>query len=131
MAQIANIVINDSAAVAHTFVPIGLPNGVVTWADQTTGGGVVAGWWKITATVRPATATQSQKIDLRVYMPTLLSPVPASGIPAVAYQEMGVMTFTVSPASTPLERKNLRSLASNLLGNPQVIDMIENMATPF
>lgn len=131
MAQIANIVINDSAATAHTFVPIGLPNGVVTWADQTMGGGVVAGWWKITATVRPATATQNQKIDLRVYVPTLLSPVPASGIPAVAYQEIGTMTFNVSPASTLLERKNLRSLTANLLANSQVIDMIENMATPF
>lgn len=131
MAQIANIVINDSAAVAHTFVPIGLPNGVVTWADQTMGGGVVAGWWKITATVRPAAPTLNQKIDLRVYVPTLLSPVPASGIPAVAYQEIATMTFNVSPASTLLERKNLRSLAANLLTNSQVIDMIENMATPF
>lgn len=128
MATMANIVIKDGSLVDKTFTPVGKPNGVPTWTDLTAG--VMVGANRITATIRPATPTAAARVEIRVFTPKLLVPTPPSGIPAVAYQLSSITTFMLSQASTLTERKDVRAFTANLLANAQIIDMIENGATP-
>lgn len=134
----ANIVINDGAAtpVAHTFTPLGKDAKGTFWFEQTTPAPTnPLGAKRIgVSLIRPASGsrlTGDAKAVISIYEPVLeVLGNSSTGItppPTLAYQLVGRDALTLAQRSTKQERKDLRVLKQNLLGNAQIVSMIDDL----
>lgn len=122
MPQAANIVINDGKAtpVAHTFVPSKVSDLVVTYNGP---GSTLATREQIVVTRREATAAVAGKVQIKLVQPIEQT---VDGQVVLNYQDMCSLEFVVAPKSTNAIRKDLRTLAANLLQNAQIAAMIDD-----
>lgn len=141
MTQLANIVLADALGtpVNHTFKPIGLDSKGVLWAVDTSQANAI-GYWRISIEQKqPAAPLPGESSTNRVYRTRigLHEPVletfgdsSASGImpaPTIAYIPRSFTEYIVPERSTLQNRKDLTKMQANLLDNPQVLDMVENL----
>lgn len=139
MGAASNIVINDGAAspVAHTFTPIGKDDKGVMWFEQTTPapvnplGAKRIGYRQNRVMDPKGQLTGKSKVVLTVYVPTLETlGNNSAGItppPTVAYIEESRHEFTLPERSVKQERKDIRSLAMNLLSNAQIVSAVDDL----
>lgn len=139
MGAATNIVINDGAStpVAHTFTPIGKDDKGVMWFEQTTPAptnplGAKRIGYRQTRVMDPkGQLTGKSKVVMTVYVPTLETlGNNSAGItppPTVAYIEESRHEFTLPERSVKQERKDIRSLAMNLLSNAQIVSAIDDL----
>lgn len=138
MPQAANIVINDgeTSPVSHTFVPLGKDEKGVFWFEQVTPAPTNAlGAKRIGLSIsRPQNGnrlTGDARATVSIYVPVLETlGTNAAGIvppPTLAYQCVDRGSFTLPERSTGQERKNSRVLMKNLLDDPLVISLIDQL----
>lgn len=138
MPQAANIVINDGAStpVAHTFAPLGKDEKGVFWFEQVTPAPTNAlGAKRIGLSIsRPQNGnrlTGDARATVSLYVPVLETlGTNAAGIvppPTLAYQCVDRGSFILPERSTSQERKDSRVLMKNLLDNPLVISLIDQL----
>lgn len=145
MSAVSNIVLNDLKAtpVAHTFVPVGQDKNGVWWFEDKSQASAI-GFWRISLdTRRPAAAKPGDSSKNRVHRvivglhePVLenVSNSTVSGIipaPTLAYVMRSVVELILPERSTIQDRKDLRGMMSTLLVHAQVIDVIDNLNTPY
>lgn len=135
MASNANIVIQDgeTTPVTRTFGPDAIEVGKASYKDRS--GGVPAGYGTIS--VSKPTAPQDQvngsyKVVVQLMLPKMetVSGSTTSGFepaPRVAYNCVARMEFWLPARSTTQDRKNLRVLLQDLLGDAIVIDVIDDL----
>lgn len=135
------ITVNDGAAtpVATTFTPLMVDGNGVQWFEQTTpapANKLVAR--RLSISLKRAAPngqlTGRATAIVRLYQPTgeTLSPN-SSGItppPTKAYEQVAAGEFLLPERGTTQERKDLRVLTQNLLGNAQVISVIDSLLNP-
>jgi len=126
MSAQANIVAFDGAAtpVSHTLIPIGAATQtdnakIAEWAERLTGV-PFDGQVQISTRKRKLKNGQEQ-VSLSVKVPVMesVSGQNAAGYtaaPAVAFEDLIVITGYFSPRSTPVSRRLVRQLAVNVLG---------------
>lgn len=137
MAQAVNIVLADAQAtpVNHTFIPIGpQKDGFFAFEDQS--GANPVGYNHIEVRCRRSGVSngnagqRSWRVELRIKTPKLetLSTNDAGLVPPprVAYVPAAELSFVVSERSALIDRQDLRKYAANLLGNAQIVSMIES-----
>lgn len=141
MATATSIVLQDAQAtpVNHTFTPIGKDEKEVFWfVDQSSSNAI--GYWKISVEIsQPKTPRPGESSAQRVYRariglhePVLenVSNSTVSGIapaPTVAYIPRSFHEFVLPERSALLDRKNIRKMSANLLNDPNVIAVVENL----
>lgn len=142
MPAAANIVINDGAAtpVAHTLVPMGKDERDVFWFEQSIPvplnslGALRAG----ISLKRPQNGKRLDGKAIAVI--TLAKPTletlgtNAAGItppPTLAYEEKARISFELPERSSKQERKDTRVLFQNLLGNANVIALIDDLLSTY
>ncbi len=137
MSAIAAIVINDGQAtpVAHTFNPI------VSGPDQlyreSQSGLALVGQGRVTMSEKLIPNGDGvNRVTLRLELPALetVTAQNAQGYtaaPKVAYTNTVIVQFLLPGRGTAAQRKDLRVLTANLLANAQVVDLVENLATPY
>lgn len=136
MAQIANIAIADGAPtpVTHTFFPLASrPDALYREslsALPLVGQGVVS-----LVNRSPANA-QLQRVRVKLELPALETATGnnAEGYtaaPKVAYVNSVVVDMILPARGTVQQRKDLRVMLSNLLKDAQVIDLVDNLNTPY
>ncbi len=136
MAQIANIVIADGATtpVNHTFSPIAsLP--IAAYRESIASLALVGQGRVSIKNSSPANASL-QRVRLTLELPALET---ASGqnaegytaAPKVAYTNSVSVDLILPARGTVQQRKDLRIMLSNLLKDAQVVDAIDNLATPY
>lgn len=145
MAAVANIVINDleTTPVAHTFVPVGQDKNGVWWFEDKSQASAI-GYWRISLDMRRPTIARpgdSSKNRLHRCIIGLHEPVletvsnsTVSGIvpaPTLAYISRATAEFMLPERSTTQNRKNVRGMLALLLAHAQVVDVIDNLNTPF
>lgn len=136
MAQIANIAIADGASspVTHTFFPLASkPDALYREslsALPLVGQGIVS-----LVNRSPANA-QLQRVRIKLELPALETATGnnAEGYtaaPKVAYTNSVVVDMILPARGTVQQRKDLRVMLSNLLKDAQVIDLVDNLNTPY
>lgn len=140
MAIATDIVLADAQAtpVNHTFVPQGRDkDGFYYFEDQSAPSPL--GWWKfgiaLTKPVPTAAGASADGAAARVKVKILLPVLESLGTndagltppPTIAYVPAFHGEFISSMRAGSLDRKNVRKLAYNLLGNAQVIAVVENL----
>jgi len=135
MSAIAPIVINDGAAtpVAHTFNPV---TSVPPFYRESQAGLALVGQGRITVTSSQEAGNGMSKVRAVLELPALetVTAQNAQGYtaqPKVAYTHKVDATFFLPNRGTAQQRKDLRTLFSNLLSNAQIIDNIDNLAPPY
>lgn len=134
MSQIGNIVINDGKAtpVAHTFNPVqSSPIAIYREALSTLpliGNAVIE--------LRPSMQGDLNKVKIVLAVPVLETQTGANAqgytaAPKVAYVNKVNMEFFLPSRGTGDQRKDLRVLASNLLKDAQIVDLIDNINVPY
>jgi hypothetical protein len=145
MASAVNIVLADAAAtpVNHTFIPIGPDNNHVYYFEDQSAASAVGFWRTSLALTRPASAKPGEDTAGRVYRakialhePVLetISNSTVSGIapaPQVAYIPRANVEFILPERGVLLDRKNIRKMLFNLMNDPQVIAMVENLVSVY
>lgn len=136
----ASLVINDYAAVAHTFVPSSELDGASLFEDKA--GGVAIGFNSIMLRMRrpmPGNTGQASdpkgrvyRVQLNIAVPTLESTSASTGTgippaPTVAYVHRCNMEWLLPERGTQTNRRDLRSFAYNLLNNADVKKVIEDL----
>lgn len=141
MPAVANIVINDAEAtpVAHTFEPAKTTADYAFWEDRDVG--IYIGNKKLTLQLtRPSgngnVGNRNLRLMVKLDIPRMevLSNSTVSGIapaPTVAYRSTAEIMFTLPERSTAQERKNLRSMLAQALGNSQIADAIDKLSVPY
>jgi hypothetical protein len=137
MAQAVSIVLADALAtpVNHTFLPIGpQKDGFFAFEDQSAS--TPLGFNRIeirgrrTGTMNGNAGQRSWRVDLRIKTPKLetLSTNDAGMVPPprVAYVPAVEVSFVTSDRGNLQDRKDIRKYVANLLGNVQVVDLIES-----
>lgn len=138
---LVNIVLADAQAtpVNHTFIPTGPDkNGVQYLTDYSQSNAL--GYWQISIqTTRPApvksgdsAAGRTYKVKIGLHEPVLAQYAGGSQtgfIPAarVEYVSRSFCEFIMPEQGADLDRKNLRKMTANLLANPSVLAIIENL----
>lgn len=137
MSAIAAIVINDGQAtpVAHTFNPVtAAPDQFYREAQS---GLALVGQGRITVTEKLGQSAEGiSKVRIKLELPALetITAQNAQGYtaaPRVAYTTTMVVDCFLPNRGTAAQRKDLRVLMANLLANAQIIDLIENLNTPY
>jgi len=136
MAAIANIVINDgeTVPVAHTLTPI-QQNPDAVWRDSVASLPLIA---QITAAT---TRRYDKKTGLwRVRIPLKLPVMEAitnqnaagyTAAPKIAHVGTCNVEFIFHDRSSFQNRKNVRTLVTNLLSNAIIVDLIDNLVVPL
>lgn len=147
MGALTNLTANngDATPVAYTFAPLGPDAKGVQWFEQVTptpvnGQAAV----RVSAYIRRAVKqgpgrqqlTGVARVELAVWLPTMetLASNDAGIIPppTVAYEQHVRITYLLPERGTTQERKNLRTLAANLIANNAIIiDTIDKMQPMF
>lgn len=144
MSAVANIVLADALAtpVNHTFLPLG-PDAKGVWWFEDQSQSTPVGYWRVSLELvraKPPAPGESAKdrlarIRVAFHQPTLetLSNNSAGIIPApqVAYIVRSATEFIVSERSTLQNRKDQRKIQMNLLNDPQVVAMVEQLQAVF
>lgn len=140
MAQASNIVLPDASVspVNHTFIPLFQgANGEVTFEDQS--GSSPVAYWKVTASLRRgnvgttpgSTADKVARAILKVYIPKAetLGTNDAGVTPPdrVAYTLAYKIEATLNERSIKLERQHARKITVGLLGNAQIVALLEDL----
>lgn len=137
MAAMANIVLPDGQATPanHTFVPVSNFNGLFIWEELNADSAV--GNRRLSASLRPPTnGSLNYKAQIKVWNPKLevSSPSTSSGYqpaPKVAYTVACTMDITIPQRSALTDRKDETAFMMNLLGNSQIMDILNNLVTPL
>lgn len=137
MAQLANVVINDSAApsVAHTYVPVSSSNDLTVWRENAAAGSL-AGQpsVRLTSKLNPQASGMSRMritVDLPAESALGTSDQGYKAIPKVDYICRATVDFILPNRSSAAQRKDLRVRLQNLIGNAIIIDAVDNVAPPF
>lgn len=131
MAQLANIVINDGAAtpLAHTFTPAGKPSGSeYDYFVERTSGKVDFQSEVRLRTVSPSQKGQPHRVILAMLLPKTVT---SNGVEVLDFQNRVDITFTCAPNGVTQARKDLRTLAANLLNNSQIVAAVDNLENTF
>lgn len=136
MANIANIVVNDSAAppVAHTYVPI--TSSPALWRETSASSLSLAGQPTIKLVSRlDMTASGLNKLRLIVDIPSEAVLGTADdgykATPKVDYSTRAVVEFFLPSRSTLAQRREARVRLSNLLMSAAIIDAVDTVAPPM
>jgi len=135
MASNANIVIQDGEAtpVTRTFGPDAIEAGQAFYKDRS--GGIPSGYGTITVSKPKAPQDQangSYKVVVQLMLPKMetVSGATSGGFepaPRVAYNCVARMEFWLPVRSSTQDRKNLRVLLQDLLGDAIIIDVIDDL----
>lgn len=142
MPQASSIVLADAQAtpVNHTFVPLGPDKSGVFWFEDQSQANAL-GYWKISVEVKrptgspaPGTSTNGRTHRVRVglHEPVLANVTNSTvtGIepaPTLAYTMRAFTEMVMPEQSTLQNRKDLRKMHAALLGNTDVVSVIENL----
>lgn len=134
MATIAPIVIADGAStpVNHTFNPVASASDAF-YRESIAGLALIG---QGTINMRVKAEGQLYKVVVSLSLPALetISGQNASGYtagPKVAYSNTVKLEFFLPSRATAAQRKDLRVLLKNLLDNTQLVDLVENLNTPY
>lgn len=141
MPAMANIVLADAQATPanHTFIPIGKDaNGVSWYEDQSAASAI--GNWRISIEMRRpfgqaagqvSSADRVTRVKIGFHQPSLESlGTSDSGLvpaPTIAYTNRFNAEFILAERGTPQNRKDIRKMAAGLLGDSQLVAVIENL----
>jgi hypothetical protein len=101
------------------------------------GTGIVVGYDNLTVNTKlPSKTSKATKVQFRLTCPILeqTSPSTASGIqpaPSVAYSNIFDMTFVLAERSVLQDRKNLLSMARDLIDEALTTAAVENYDAPY
>jgi hypothetical protein len=138
----SNIVLADAQAtpVNHTFVPVGRDKNSVFWFEDQSQANAI-GYWKISVEMtKPPVPIAKQssegrtircKVGLHEPILETVSNNTVSGIapaPTISYVPRSFMEFVLPERASLQNRKDLRKMASALLAETQVTNVIENLA---
>jgi len=145
MLAASNIVLADAQAtpVNHTFVPLGPDRDGVFWFEDQSQASAI-GYWRISYQLkRPPVAKAGQnssqrsfRVSVGLHEPVLetVSNNTVSGIapaPTVAYTSRCFIEFVYPERASLTDRKSMRKMAQNLLGEAQAIILAESLVTPY
>lgn len=123
MPAIGNIVVNDAAAVAHTFAPVTTDGGLAKLANRTAI--TPAGFETLVAEVKqPVGAAGAHRIRFGIGDPVEAT---VSGQTVIDHLNSGELILNLSQKSTAQERKDLLKMFGNLCLNATVVTMVENI----
>jgi hypothetical protein len=136
MAQIANIVVADGATtpINHTFFPLATrPDAQYREAIASL---PLVGQGVTELVNRSGPTATLQRVRVKLALPALeaVTGNNAEGYtaaPKVAYTNSAVIDLILPARGTVQQRKDLRVMLSNLLKDAQVIDLIDNLNTPY
>lgn len=136
MAQIANIAILDGATtpVTHTFYPLASrPDAVYREAIASL---PLVGQGLVELVNRSQPDASLQRVRVKLALPALETAAGnnAEGYtaaPKVAYTNSVVVDFILPSRGTVQQRKDIRLMLSNLLKDAQVVDLIDNLNSPY
>lgn len=136
MSAIAAIAILDGQAtpITHTFQPIGTSPSP-SWRESQAGLALIGQPW-ITVSVKLDSGSGLNKVRVVLCLPALETATGANSsgytaAPKSAYENKCIEDFILPSRGTAAQRKDLRVLKMNLLANVQIIDLIENLVSPF
>jgi len=136
MSAIAPIVINDGQAtpVAHTFNPV--KSGPVSQFRENISSLALIGQGTIDTKVVLDSGNGLNKVTLTLTLPALEVSTGSNtqgytAAPKVGYTNKVSMTFFLPTRGTAAQRTDLRTMARNLLANPQLIDVVDNVLIPY
>jgi hypothetical protein len=136
MAAIANLTLTDAAGtpVNHTFVPQDCTSDLATWNE--TAGGISIGMPQFTFSLRMGKNGQANKVMGKLVLPTLetISGQDASGFvasPTLAYQCIGKFELTLPGRATLQNRKDLRAMLNDALGEAITTAAITTFERPY
>lgn len=123
MPAIGNIVVNDSAAVAHTFAPVTTDGALAKLANRTAI--TPAGFETLVVEVKPpAGAAGAHRVRIGLGDPVEAT---VSGVTNIDHLNSGELVLNFSQKSTALERKDILKLFANLANHATVIAVCENV----
>lgn len=141
MSAVTAIVLADAQAtpVDHTFIPLG-PDASGVWWFEDQSQSTPIGFWRISLSLvrtppagngKASSSDRVNRFKQTFYMPTLETLGSSdSGItppPTIAYVDRGHVEFSLAERDTPQNRKDQRKMTMNLLDDPLVVAMIENL----
>lgn len=142
MAAIATIILADAlpTPVTHSFQPKRVGDGggnssSAEWEDRVTG--VYDGFSRIKTDISFPTASRDTiRARIRFSIPVMdvITNSAATGIapaPSVAYQPMVDCTFVLPKQSSLAVRKDLRKMFAQLLADPAIVAMLEQIESPY
>jgi len=141
----ANIVLADAQAtpVNHTFVPLGPDANGVFWFEDMSAASAIGNWRISYQLKRPAVPKAGQssnqrafRVSVGLHEPVLetLSNSTVSGItpaPTIAYTSRGFVDIALPERCSLQNRKDLRKMLANLLGEAQFIALTESLTSPY
>lgn len=135
MAQIANLVLQNSASANVTFVPY-LPqqgnSAPATWLEKSSGNPL--GYRKVTMSVKYV-ANGVSKVRFRIEDPVLAALgsncCVDANTPIVSYTTLVDMTFSIPSSAGLTQRKDILSYASTLLGSTAAIVAVQGLEPAF
>lgn len=136
MSAISTITIADgeTTPVTHNFLPVS--SGTESFYREAASGVPLLGQPTIAARLasKPTDAVQKVVVTLEIPVLEVVTGQNAAGYsaaPKVAFSVKKIETWFLPARATAQQKKNLRVLANNLNANAQIIDLIENLATPY
>jgi len=137
MPALATVNLTDAAAtpVVHAFVPQSLTGPLATYADQS--GGIAVGYPKLTIQVVPPSKTSRlNKVRMKLVLPVLetISNSTFSGIapaPTKAYDMTADVQFFLPERSTLQNRKDLRAMLLDLMGEAVTTSVVETQESIY
>lgn len=136
MAAIANIVINDGAAVpvAHTLSPVS--SGISSKYRDSVANLPVFGQIALSVVTKLDTGSGLNKVRCVLELPVMETVGTASGSgyvagPRVAFSVKANLDLILPSRSTLQNRKDLRVLLIAALANAQVVDAIDSLSPPY
>lgn len=134
MASIADMTLNNYAAVAKTFAARSSDGALATWNEMSSGlyiGNPVA-----TLGQRlPGPKVPTYKVTLKIKVPTMATTAPttSTGIqpaPTVAYTNLFNGEYVFGEQASLTERRDVHAFAKNFMAHANVTDAIENFRIP-
>ena len=136
MSAIANIAIQDGQAtpVTHTFIPI--KSGVEAQWRENRADLPLVGQPTISSVLKLNSRNGLNRVRLVLNLPALEAVAAANSqgyvaAPKVAYSNRVTIEMVLPSRGTASQRKDLRVLTRNLLADPAIVDMIDNLSTPY
>lgn len=136
MSQISTITILDGEAtpVSHNFLPVA--SGAESFWREAISGVPLIGQPTVTSRLTSKPTDAVQKVVTTIELPVLevvtgQNAAGYSAAPKIAFTCKKIETWFLPARATAQQKKNLRVLANNLNANAQLIDLIENLATPY
>lgn len=140
----SNIVLADALAtpVNHTFVPLGPDSDGTFWFEDQSQASAV-GFWRISYQLkRPkpgmagTSASRTYRAVIGLHEPVLetVSNNTVSGIapaPTISYVPRAFAEYVMPERASLQNRKDLRKMMYNLQNESQLIQLVENLITPF